>query len=52
MAKKRIHEAQTDLIPTEKKEIPAGDVRLFLKNLTLHNMQTSGIILERYKARR
>ncbi len=38
--KKQIHEAQTDLIPAEKKEIPAGDVRLFLKNLTLHNMQS------------
>jgi hypothetical protein len=38
--KKQIHEAQTDLLPAEKKEIPADDVRLFLKNLTLHNMQS------------
>jgi hypothetical protein len=38
--KKQIHENQTDLIPAEKKEIPADDVRLFLKNLTLHNMQS------------
>ena len=37
--KKQIHAAQTDLLPAEKKEIPAGDVRLYLKNLTLLNMQ-------------
>jgi len=38
--KKQIHASQTDLLPAEKKDIPAGDVRLFLKNLTLHNMQS------------
>lgn len=38
--KKQIHDTQTDLIPAEKKDIPAGDVRLFLKKLTLHNMQS------------
>lgn len=38
--KKQIHAAQTDMIPAEKKDIPADDVRLFLKNLTLHNMQS------------
>ena len=38
--KKQVHEAQTDLLPAGEKDIPADDVRLFLKNLTLHNMQS------------
>lgn len=38
--KKQIHENQTEIFPAEKKEIPVDDVRLFLKNLTLHNMQS------------
>ena len=39
-SKKQIHAAQTEIFPAEKKEVSAGDVRLFLKNLTLHNMQS------------